>query len=209
MRLPSLVSLPDIAKYADVTVTLSTAVGRTVSPFTYSEQSFLWGGEQWRIDFSVPPITSREEYSKWMAFGASLRGSYNYFLLGDPMATSPLGVGTGTPVVNAGGQTGNTLTTDGWTAGVSGILKAGDYFQLGSGTSSRLYMLTQDADSDSAGAATLNFVPALRSSPALNAPLVINSPKGLFRMDANSFSFSVTPAPFYSFAFSAVEVISA
>ncbi len=68
--------------------------------------------------------------------------------MGDPVNTSPRGAATGTPLVKGASQTGNTLTTDGWTTGVTGILKAGDWIQLGTGSTSTLHKLQQAADSD-------------------------------------------------------------
>jgi len=46
------------------------------------------------------------------------------------MPTHQVGVATGTPLVNGGGQTGDTLVTKGWTNSTTGILKAGDVITI-------------------------------------------------------------------------------
>ncbi len=204
-----LITMPATSCFAAISMRLNTVVGMSQSPFSMSQQAFLWEGEQWEADFTLPPIKERATYAEWQAFSLLLKGRYNYFLLGDPLARTPRGVATGTPLVDAAGQIGNTLTTSGWTPGVTGILKAGDYFQVGTGVNARLHMLTQDADSDTNGDATLTFRPALRSSPALNSAVVVNNAKGAFRLADNSVGWSANVGPFYNFSFSAIEVVVA
>ena len=121
----------------------------------------------------------REDAEQLIAFMLKLNGTYGTFTLGDPLNTSPRGVGTGTPLVNGGSQTGNSLVTDGWTSGQTGILKAGDWIQLGSGSTSRLYKILSDANSNGSGQATFDIWPNLRSSPADNAAITVSSPKKL------------------------------
>jgi len=71
------------------------------------------------------------------------------------------------------------------------------------------HMITEDVNSNGSGLATLTFVPALRTSPADNAAIVVNNPKGLFRLMDNTFAWSVDPGPLYRFSFQAVEVLIA
>lgn len=204
-----LIDLPETPCFSAVTISLVRVIGRTASPFSLSEQSFRWPGEQWMIDVSLPVITRPEVAALWKAFGAKMRGSYNYVLLGDPLGKTPSGVATGTPQVAAGGQTGSVLLTKGWTNSVTGIMKAGDYIQLGTGENARLHILTEDANSDGSGNATLSIEPALRSSPALNQAVIIDNPRGAFRLDSNTWSWSAAPGPKYNISFGAREVISA
>lgn len=204
-----LLNLPDSACIASVIMTLTRVVGVTKSPFTRESQSFKWPGEYWSADFRLPPITKRETASDWMAFGGKLEGMYGRFLMGDPAARTPRGIATGTPLVDGSSQSGNTLNTKGWTPNVTGILLKGDYFQVGTGSSSRLHMLTEDADSDGSGDAVLTLAPALRSSPADDSSVVVNEPKGVFMMIDNAFSWSVEPGPIYRFSFQAVEDVNA
>lgn len=205
----NLIDLPDSSCAASVSMSIMRVAPRTTSPFTLDTQSFLWPGEQWSMEFNMPTIVDRGIAQEWIAFGVKLKGSYNYFLMGDPSARNPLGVATGTPQVAAASQTGNLLQTKGWTPNVVGIMRAGDYIQLGSGVNSRLHMVTDDADSDASGLANLSIEPALRSSPALNSAIVTSDAKGVFRLIDNTFSWSVAPGKKYNLSFSAVEVINA
>lgn len=209
MSTPPLVTLPSSYCIGSVIMTLTRVVGLTESPYTLEEQTYRWPGERWSIDFRLPPITNRATASDWMAFGSKLEGKYGRFLIGDPAARLPRGVATGTPLVNGGGATGNTLPTDGWTNSVTGILLKGDYIQLGTGVNSRLHMITEDVNSNGSGEANLSIVPALRVSPADNAPIVVNNPRGLFRLVDNTFAWSVDPGPVYRFSFQATEVLNA
>lgn len=179
----------------------------TESPFSYDAQIYDWGGEKWSIDFTLP-IMKRDVVEPWIAFALSLRGMKGTFLAGDPSGTTPQGVGGGTPLVNGAGQTGGNLIIDGAPISTTGWLKAGDYFQLGTGLNSRLYKLISDANTNSSGQVTLDFVPDLRSSPADNAALTINSAKGLFRMVSNEVPWTAdSKGKIYHFSFQATEVI--
>lgn len=209
MTTPPLLNLPSSSCMASIVIGLTRVIGITQSPFTLEEQSYRWPGEMWTMDFQMPPIKNRAIASEWRAFALKLEGQYGHFLMGDPLGKSPRGVGTGTPLVNGINQVGNTLVTDGWTPNVQGIMLAGDYIQLGSGAASKLHMITDNVNSDSSGNAILPIVPALRSSPADNAPIVINNPRGVFRLTSNSFSWSVNPGPVYRMSFQAQEVVSA
>lgn len=89
------------------------------------------------------------------------------------MPTHTVGVGTGTPKIIGGGQTGSTLLTDGWTNSTTGILKAGDIFTIDDVYSVnpasyqstgmlQQFVVVADANSGaSTGPATLTISPAI------------------------------------------------
>jgi hypothetical protein len=156
-------------------------VGMNKSPYTASQQVYLHQGQLWEGEFSIVRM-NRANHSLFKTFFGQLFGPYGTFLLGDPDATSPRGVATGTPLVDGASQTGSELVTDGWTASTESILCAGDYIQLGTGLYTRMHMLTEEADSDSAGASTLKIFPCLRTSPADNDPITLESCKCLCRL---------------------------
>lgn len=83
----------------------------------------------------------------------------------------PNGAGGGTPVVNGASQTGTSLVTDGWSTGVTDVVKTGDVIKISGLTP--LYEITADANSDGSGNATLSIYPSIPtgSSPADNAPI--------------------------------------
>lgn len=182
-----------------VTRRLAVAAAATQSPFTGTQQVQDWGGAWWEYDLEMGIMQGRNG-RLMSAFLAALKGPVNPFLLTDTSIYN--GTGLGTPLVNGAGQTGQTLITDGWSA--TG-LKAGDFFQLGTDTQTRLYQLTADVV-PSAGAATLQFVPALRTSPADNAALIVAAPQVLLRAKA-AIPAPISGADIYRFSFAAREAI--
>lgn len=179
--------------------TLRSAAAVATSPFTGTQQVQDWGGAWWEfeIDLAVQQDQAGRQVS---AFLASLRGPVNTFVFRDAFIRNPLGLGT--PLVNGSGQVGGTLVCDGWTG--TG-LRAGDFFSLGTGTATRLHQVILDAP-PTAGAATLQFVPPLRSSPANNAPLNVVNPGVLLRLTAPAPS-EIGLADLYRFTISAREAI--
>lgn len=199
-------SFPSTKSPAGIAFRARSAVGLSMSPFSFSQQAYAHQGDMWEADVAAPPM-KRADAEVWVAFLLALNGREGTFTMGDPVNTSPRGVGTGTPLVNGGSQTGKTLVTDGWTVSQTGIMKAGDWFQLGSGSSTRLHKVVQDANSDGAGNATLEIWPRLRSAPADNAPLTVSSPKGLWRLAENVREWSLERAQIYGIRFSAIEAL--
>ena len=189
---------------------LRTAVARTESPFSYAEQVVKHSGEMWQIDAQLPYM-GREKAEYYNAFLMKLRGRWGTFLIGDPAGYNPRGSweNTGSVLVKGAGQTGDQLVIDGFVAGRSGVVKAGDYFQLGTGTSSRLYKALDDADSNVSGEVTLTIAPTLRASPADNAALIFVNARGLFRLSENLQGWDIDPegAGTYSIRFSAMEAL--
>lgn len=111
------------------------------------------------------------------------------------------------PLVNGADQTGATLAIDGVQASKTGVFLAGDWFQLGSGSSSRLHMVTADADSNGSGEATLDIWPPLRASPADNVALTITNPKGVFRLTGDANGWDADAAGVYTVTLQAIEVV--
>ena len=119
----------------------------------------------------------------------------------------PTPVEAAAALVNGADQTGATLAVDGLQASKTDVFKAGDYFQVGTGSSSRLHMVTADADSNASGEATLDIWPPLRSSPADNAAVTVSSPKGVFRLTENVTGWDIDAARTYGITLKAIEVI--
>lgn len=186
---------------------LVRAVASQISPFTGQEQVYRNQGEWWEGEISFRP-TKRVDARLIQSFLAELRGKYGTFLYGDPdaIALGRMGAG-GTVTVNGASQIGNTLVVDGMTVSTNNILMAGDYFQLGTGTASRLYMATQALNSNGSGQGTITFEPALRSSPADNAAVTVTSPKGLFRLSENAAQWDADQTNIYNISLAFREAI--
>lgn len=209
MSNPILIDVPQTSCAASVSMTLTRVIGVTQSPFTLTTQTFKWPGEQWSMQFQMPPMTRREIAAQWYSFALKLDGTFNNFLMGDPSARVPLGTPTGTPVIDGAGQQGNSINTRGWAPNSPNVLMSGDYIQIGTGIASKLHMVVDNASANASGEAVLNIVPALRTSPNDGVGIITNNARGVFRLTDNSFSWSVSPGPVYRLSFSAVEVIDA
>ena len=202
-------TFPTQTGVAAVEFTATDVVSVSQSPFTLAQQVVRHAGARWSATISIPPV-KRSDSEYWNSFLLRLRGQFGTFLLGDPNAATPRGSAAsaaGTPVVNGASQTGNELAIDGLPASATGYLKAGDYIQLGSASTSRLYKVLEDVDSNGSGEATLNLWPDLRSSPADGATVVVSNAKGVFRLSNNEAVWTINNAGFYSISFAAVEAL--
>lgn len=199
------VNFPSIG-IRSMTIRARSVVGVAQSPFTLSQQVYKHQGQAWEAEVSLPPM-KRDEAEQVASFLLKMNGQFGTFLLGDPANTSPRGVGTGSPQVGGASQTGNSLITDGWTINTTGILKAGDWIQLGSGSNTRLYKVLDDANSNGSGSATLTIWPSLRSSPPDNAEITLISPKGQWRLSSNEIQYSIDEASIYGITFACVEAL--
>ena len=199
------VTFPDVGIRA-MNIRARTVVGISSSPFTGQQQVYKHQGEWWEAEVTLPPM-KRATAEQVTAFLIKMKGRYGTFLLGDPANTSPRGVGTGTPLVYGADQTGSSLITDGWTVSTTGILKAGDWIQLGSGSTTTLHKVLDDVNSDASGIATLEIFPSLRSSPADNAQITKSSPKGIWRLASNEMAWNIDEASVYGITFACVEAL--
>lgn len=199
------ISLPTNKGLAKIRLSASTVVGVSQSPFTAAQQVYRYTGQYWEADVTLPPM-KRADAEYWISFLLKLDGAFGTFLMGDPNGATARGIATGTPLVNGASQTGNELLTDGWTANQTGILKAGDYIQLGSAASSRLHKVLEDVNSNASGQATLTLFPALRSSPSDNAAITVSNPRGVFRLTTVP-SWDIDEATFYGMTFGAREAL--
>ena len=198
-----------ILKPAKVTIIPQSVVAVAASQYTLQEQVQVHSGQRWKISIEYPTLSDAMSRAL-SAFVLRLNGRQGSFLLADPSRLIPAGTSTGTPLVNGAGQSGNYLRTDGWTPGTTGILAAGDYLQTGSGSTTRLYQVTADADSDSGGNASIEVWPALRqdaSVPYDNAPIVTSGAMGVWRLAANENPWDVTPPIRGAYTLTAWEVL--
>lgn len=131
----------------------------------------------WRYSFNLPPMEEANGQI-WASRLSQLSSLENTFKATPPNYDGPAtGYSGSAPVVKGGSQTGKSLLCDGVSLSTD-VLKEGDYFQVGS----ELKIATADASSDGNGDITINFEPKLRTSPADNATLDIQTPQATFRL---------------------------
>lgn len=194
MALSYPLSTPTSIGIAQIEFRAVNAVAYSQSPFTFQGQAHVYNGQAWQVDISLPPVR-KDLAEDWVAFLLSLRGQYGTFLLGDPNYDGPRGTAT---TLSVTGSTGDTSVT----ATLNGSLKAGDWFSLGSGTSTRLYKVVQDI----ASTGTMEIYPALRAD-ASGATADVSTPKGCFRLASNETAWSINEMSAYGISFGAMEAL--
>lgn len=125
-------------------------------------------GSRWAIDFELPPM----DYVDAMAWVSALVAADAEVVR---MAVPQPGFDTGepgSPRVNGGGQQGQTLNLDGFSAYSA---KAGQFFSIAHATGRHLHMVRQD-QTPVAGVVALAFRPMLRKSPADNTVIELQTP---------------------------------
>jgi len=197
--------LPTSFGASEFTIDLISAVSVSESPFSFAQQVQEHPGEAWEINF-VLNLLNRDQAEAYNAFLLSLAGRVGSFTMAIPGSETPRGVATGTPLVKGAGQTGRSLIVDGFTISTTGILKAGDWIQLGTGLSTRLHKVLADVNSNGSGEVTLDLAPKIVTAPADNTTVVVTNAKGLFRLKSNSNPVNIKPPNQHSVQFSAREV---
>ena len=170
------------------------AVAVSQSPFTYKQQVISHGGQKWEASVNIPSV-HRDKAAEWKAMLVGLKGQAGTFLLGDPDYATPQGTVSSCVLTGDAGEDSADVV-------MTGTLKAGDYIQLGSGSSAKLHQVLLDQSGDG----TIQIWPSLRSTYS-SATVVFNSPKGVFRLATNMTSWSINNASIYGISFEAVEAV--
>lgn len=187
-----------------ITFRARSTVGESRSPFTHERQTYVHQGEWWEAEIEVPPMV-RANAEDWIGFLLALNGVEGTFLMGDRVNTAVRGTWAGSPLVAAAGAAlgVKSIPMDGFSVGAT--VKRGDWFQIGTGTSSRLYKVTQDATADGSGLLTLEIWPRLRAALVDNATLDITSPVGVWCLASNDREWSIEVAGIYGLNLKCVE----
>jgi len=199
----SLVSLPSTPGPRSVEFSFSDSVAIVTSIFTGQTQAQQWvGADQWSGTLTLPPLT-QPQADRWISFLMELRGMLNPFLLGDPLKPTPRGSGKGIPVVDTAGNVAGAqaLLSRGWPINAWELLKFGDYIQVGY----RLHRVINPVNSNAAGKASIAIWPSLREAPTDGQAIILNSPKGLFRLAQNKRSWSTDVTRYSSISFQIQE----
>jgi len=201
-------ALPSHTGIAQIEFRTTNAVAYSRSPFTFAGQAHAYAGQMWQADVPVPPLT-RADAAQWSAWLVSLKGQLGTFYLGDPLALLPMGSArdADTILVNGAVSSGSTITIDGAPTSQGDYLKAGDFMQIGSGTSRQLFKVLTNTDTDGSGGATVDVWPNVRTSIADNAAVTVEASQGVFRLSTNEQSWSVDQAAVFGITFGAMEAL--
>jgi hypothetical protein len=179
---------------ANIQLRQSQVVSRSTSPFSFKEQVIVHTGERWGASVSLPPCR-KDTAEPWVAFLMAQRGGVGTFLLGDPNMVTPQGTATSATISGSAGDRSVSVT-------MTGTLKAGDYIQLGSGSSSRLHKVLVDKN----GSGTLEIWPSLRTDYT-SASATLNDTKGVFRLTSPELSWDINDISAYGIMFTCSEVV--
>tara|TARA_B110000503_G_scaffold16133_1_gene22934 strand:- start:7962 stop:8561 length:600 start_codon:yes stop_codon:yes gene_type:complete len=173
------------------------------SPLTNSVQTASRKGSLWKVGMSFNNLHGSQR-AEMQAFLTKLNGQEHRFALYDH-SYARRGGGTGTLSVNGANQGGSSLVcvTEGFS--ITGYLKAGDYISF----NNELHMVTDDANSDGAGAITLKIAPPIRKPTINNQSIDYDSPvNGVFMLSSKS-GWTNDPAGLSSFSLDAFEDVLA
>lgn len=178
----------DISPPSEITMRLVPKTRVFTSIFSGTEQTVeMPGATQWRATIKWAILTTAEA-RLLKAFISSLHGRAGRFYLFDYAHQSPSGLG-GSPLVNGSHAPGaKQIDTAFWGVNQAGVLLPGDYFSV----QNELKIITEAANSDYLGHATLHFEPALRNY-LNNGSLTLIRPTVLMRLlDDEQDNFVVT-----------------
>ena len=202
-------TIPTGLKVKNSSFRLLNAVGGSQSPITYTQQVVKHQGAKWEGEVTLIAY-NHAQVGEIQAFLTSLRGSFGTFLYGDPdfLAKGVRGSNGGTPLVDGASQTGNSIVIKNAELSAAGYLLKGDYFQFGSGSGSELKMVVEDVTTDGAGAATIVFEPAIKTSPADSSAIVTTGAKGVFRLSDNTVEWQGNQSSIYQITIAFGEAIT-
>ena len=184
------------------------------SPWTGAAQIAQFDYALWEAEIKTV-LLNENDILAWQSFLISLQGSYGTFLMGDPDRPAPKGKISPSATVTVRQSTAarsstvpvrvaNTAST------TDPSLLAGDYVQLGSGSTSRIYLLTADVTSSGTSFnANLQIQPPLKKSASVNDVVTITKCKGIFRLADDVVQWPSSNTKMSQISFTAIENIPA
>ncbi|RYD25112.1 MAG: hypothetical protein EOP87_24985 [Verrucomicrobiaceae bacterium] len=172
------IDIPDeLLKAVSISWKMETNHARAESPFSGHTQAQRGQLERWSFVMSIRRL-SRAEAQVAQGFFMMLEGPLGLFRMADPAASKPLGKATGNPILSTAASPGDrTIAVSGFAPNVSGILKAGDWVQIGD----QLSKVRTDVASSATGTATLSLWPKVMKTVPVASPVIVRNAAGLFR----------------------------
>lgn len=188
-------SIPNISHVRETKWSPMTIVSMASSLWTGQQQTYVWPGQWWQVDFTLIPMKDPTA-GIWEAFLNSLNGQEGTFKFGDPSRKVSRGNPAGSWVVGAGAVANSTTLP---ISGGTGMFAVGDWIQVGT----KLHRVTQLID-----ATHIDVWPRLRSAYAAATPIIFSNAVGVFRLSSNDMSWSTDVAKVHGISISAVEDLS-
>lgn len=178
----------------------------TLSDMTHSGKRNVrqFGAQKWALMLTFPDTLSREQLMPIYAFILKQKGQIGTFTFTPPDLETPRGVATGTPLVD-GNQTGDTIVIDGWTPSTTNIMRAGDIIKFAS--HNKVYMVTEDANSDVVGSATLSIEPPVMQEVVNNEAVTVSGVEFTCMMAGQASEYTVSGPLLYTYSATLLEVV--
>ena len=161
-------------------------------------------GQRFRLTISFPPMT-RAEFSPINAFIVKQRSQLESFTYSPPTISTPLGVASGSILVNGAISAGATsCSIDGMANSTTGVFKAGDYFRFTG--QSKVYMVMADVSSNGSGQGTLTFEPPLRTAVSDNNAIIYSSVDFTVGLVSDIQEFNIGTENLFQYQIDVVEV---
>jgi hypothetical protein len=193
-------SLPTLPGIRKLTMFATSFNAVSTSTFTMETQIQSQLGDAWGADVSLPSLDIADA-AAWWSFLVSLKGELGTFMLGDPLANTPRGIATGTPITGPANPGDDELEIKGMTPSIDNMWRAGDYIQVGL----RLYMILGNHNSNGFGINVVPIFPSIREAISDGTGIITVDPKGLFRLTEPTVTWSADERKKYDISFSAIE----
>lgn len=187
-------TLPTTPKFASATI---SSRNFNVSSETASGKRIVQkvGTQRWELELSYPPM-SRSSFGPVSAFINSKEGGYETFSVIVNEVGYKSGDASGSIQTSEAGSEGDTVIG---VDGVSGTLKAGDFFKFVN--HSKVYQLTADRS----GNGDISFYPPLQAAVINNEGITYDAVPFLVRNDTDVQEYSVGKGTLYEYELSLVE----
>lgn len=162
-------------KQVQMSIRSVVAQNNEVLSFRTNKKSF--GYSKWVGSFVLPDMTE-DQAREWKAWLTKI-GAQGVFYVGDPDYFGPDGNVSHAGVVQQTTDDRSILIGKAFEPNVTNLFKKGDQFEV----NKELKIVTKNVDSDSLGRAQLVFEPSLRNTNIRGKKIVIDEPKGEFRLD--------------------------
>lgn len=154
----------------------------SVQSFSLSgkRNSRLIGGHLWRLSVTLPELTRREGQLVY-SFLLSQKGTHDTFTILINGFRTPIGSNAGASPTYSGYTNDNQITAANFGSSVQDCVVAGDIFTFAG--DEKVYMITDDADSDGSGNCVLKFEPELIQIPSGGAAITFSDVKMTVSLD--------------------------
>ena len=160
----------------EISWVMDSAVSRSSSPFSLTDQVYEWPGQRWATIIKLPSMAVADGQA-WQAFFAELNGAAGTFWVpAEPGFAAEAGIDFGAPELDGAHTSGSAVNTTGWNP-LMRVLRKGQKIQI----AGRIRQVVAEVYSDADGKAVVRCWPHCRSL-ADGMEIVWQNPQGVFRV---------------------------